>query len=259
MMLQASLPQPSAFAAPGIPRKRRLSTSADMSSATKTLAGDEAMVPQDMRISEAEMMDVAPIDVHVPDSMAVVQYPGESSFQALEMLGRCTAFGIDLKPREQREYHPFFSKTKEEIVRTTVQMLTAWLDSNTVPDAPVVPSIFNGKATVTLQEFTKTLLDLIEHLRCGNEVFLATFIYLRRVHSPSFSVTWSNVFRLLLAAVLAGVKYLDDYGLPNRRYARLIGLEATDICELESSFCHTLKFSLYIYEEEFMEMCTLLT
>lgn len=146
-------------------------------------------------------------------------------------------------------------KDKLALVTGVTAMLTTWLDS---VKTPPFASVFNGKASVPLSEFISTLVDLVDHLRCGRETLLMTLVYVRRVDDTQcFPVSWNNIFRLLLAGVLTAVKMHDDYGLPNRRYARLIGLEVNDIISLEEHFIRQLNYSLYINEQEFVHICTL--
>jgi len=145
-------------------------------------------------------------------------------------------------------------KDKLAFVTGITAMLTTWLDG--IKATPFA-SVFNGKASVPLAEFISTLVDLVDHLRCGRETLLMTVVYVRRSDSAAFPVSWNNIFRLLLAGVLTAVKMHDDYGLPNRRYARLIGLEVNDIISLEEHFIRQLNYELYINEPEFVGICTL--
>lgn len=145
--------------------------------------------------------------------------------------------------------HPVYLKSREEFVAGIVRVLSEWLNSHEGVSAP--RSIFNGAARVPFSEFIDTLHQFVEYVRSGREILISCCVYVQRIHASEFFVTWQNVYRLLLAGVLVGVKLFDDFGLRNRKYSRLIGLEISDICAMELGLCRLLSYDLFISEEEF--------
>lgn len=214
-------------------RKRRLTHGAESIPSKTCLAGfdDSAQaVPADPMITDS-----------VSDSQQIVP---ESSFRNF--------FMDESQLQQEIATHPVLRKEKADLAASVTAMLTSWLNEC---KENALPSVFNGRASVSLSQFVATILDLLEHLRCGKEVLLCCLTYVRRISMIPFPVTWNNIYRLLLASVLVSVKFMDDYGLHNRRYARLIGLEVTDILCLEYNFVRMLEYSLYISQQEFLHVC----
>eukprot|EP01105_Mastigella_eilhardi_P004225 TRINITY_DN1561_c0_g1_i7.p2 TRINITY_DN1561_c0_g1~~TRINITY_DN1561_c0_g1_i7.p2 ORF type:complete len:252 (+),score=72.38 TRINITY_DN1561_c0_g1_i7:145-900(+) len=67
----------------------------------------------------------------------------------------------------------------------------------------------------------------------------------------TFAVTSGNVHRVLLAALVLSLKYLEDGFYSNAYYARVGGVPVSELNSLEVSALSLLQFDLYVSEETF--------
>jgi len=128
-------------------------------------------------------------------------------------------------------------------------LLGRWIESfSTVPASF---TIFNGQSAVTVKDFVNALLELVDYLENGFETMVLCLAYVRRIAANSLRLQWENVYRLLLAASLAAVKFHDDVGISNKQFAKLCGLDIKDVRTLECTFMGLVGFSLFVAEAEF--------
>jgi hypothetical protein len=123
-------------------------------------------------------------------------------------------------------------------------------------DGAVLPlSVFSGEASVSIEIFLDSLVELNHALTSDSSMIVVSACYLNRMlRRGMVVVSWNNVFRLLLACTLCAVKYHADELLYNGEYARLIGLSLQDVNSLELGILNGLKFELYASNEEFAHM-----
>lgn len=66
-------------------------------------------------------------------------------------------------------------------------------------------------------------------------------------------LTEYNVHRILFTACLVSIKYNEDEIFNMEYYAQICGVKKKELYILESFFCDSLNFQLYISEEEFLK------
>lgn len=66
-------------------------------------------------------------------------------------------------------------------------------------------------------------------------------------------LTEYNVHRILFTACLLSIKYNEDEIFNIKYYAQICGVKTKELLRLESFFCDSLHFQLYISEEEFLK------
>ncbi|CDJ50912.1 hypothetical protein, conserved [Eimeria brunetti] len=93
---------------------------------------------------------------------------------------------------------------------------------------------------------------LYRHFRCSEEVFVFALIYLDRViRANQIKINALNIHRLVLAASVIGVKFVEDVRYSNRYYARVGGVGLTELNRLELAFLKLVKFDLTVTKEEY--------
>ncbi|CDJ38072.1 Cyclin like protein 3b (Fragment) [Eimeria tenella] len=93
---------------------------------------------------------------------------------------------------------------------------------------------------------------LYRHFRCSEEVFVFALIYLDRViRANHIRINALNIHRLVLAASVVGVKFVEDVRYSNRYYARVGGVSLTELNRLELAFLKLVKFDLMVSKEEY--------
>ena len=61
-------------------------------------------------------------------------------------------------------------------------------------------------------------------------------------------MTYRNVHRLMITAVVVATKYYDDFYFKNTFYAKLGGIQTQLLNEMEEEFLHMLNFNCFIKE-----------
>ncbi|KAL8271907.1 hypothetical protein Esti_004192 [Eimeria stiedai] len=93
---------------------------------------------------------------------------------------------------------------------------------------------------------------LYRHFRCSEEVFVFALIYLDRViRANNIKINALNIHRLVLAASVIGVKFVEDVRYSNRYYARVGGVGLAELNRLELAFLKLVKFDLTVSKEEY--------
>lgn len=80
--------------------------------------------------------------------------------------------------------------------------------------------------------------------------FIAMMIYLDKA-AEKIELSGYNIHRLILGALVCGIKYTCDVCNNNIFFARVGGITPQEMCIVENSFLEVLDYSLYISEEEY--------
>ncbi|KAL8719204.1 MAG: hypothetical protein Q9225_003758 [Loekoesia sp. 1 TL-2023] len=101
---------------------------------------------------------------------------------------------------------------------------------------------------IALEEY---LLRLHKWCPMSTGVYLATGLYVYRlaVTQRSLPVTSRNAHRLLLAALRVAGKAIDDRSYPHTRFARVGGVNESELARLEIAFCFIMDFELRVTRE----------
>ncbi len=83
---------------------------------------------------------------------------------------------------------------------------------------------------------------------CSPQCFTLALVYIDRLvrSDRSIDITAFTIHRLLIAAVVVAVKYLDDIYHLNPVYGRIGGISSSEINTLESEFVFRLRFDLFV-------------
>ncbi|GET90977.1 cyc2-like protein, putative [Leishmania tarentolae] len=86
---------------------------------------------------------------------------------------------------------------------------------------------------ISIRKYTDRL---VTYMRCSPEAFVFALVYLRRLVLSGFPVHMRSVHRLLLTAVLVGLKCRDDVYFHMSFYARIGGVTTKDLRIMEIRF-----------------------
>jgi len=104
-----------------------------------------------------------------------------------------------------------------------------------------------------------SLLDYIlrikQHASCSDSCFILAFIYIDRLlqKSPKFRLTKLNVHRVVLASILAAIKFYDDQYYNNAFYSQVGGVSLAELNRLEHEFVFLIHFDLHVMPELYMQ------
>jgi len=88
---------------------------------------------------------------------------------------------------------------------------------------------------------------------CSNSCFIIALIYIDRIiqNHTEFVLNSLSVHRMLITSVMLATKFFDDETFNNLYYARVGGLQITELNVLEEKFLSLIDFSLTIHADVF--------
>eukprot|EP01064_Diplonema_japonicum_P015822 TRINITY_DN2374_c1_g1_i1.p1 TRINITY_DN2374_c1_g1~~TRINITY_DN2374_c1_g1_i1.p1 ORF type:complete len:242 (+),score=46.00 TRINITY_DN2374_c1_g1_i1:44-727(+) len=113
-------------------------------------------------------------------------------------------------------------------------------------------TLFHGHISKDTPSIEKFLYRMCFYGQSSKEVFVMTYIYLRRYQEKTgWALSAENVHRLVLAAFVAAVKVRDDVHYCNKFYSRLGGVALKELNRLEQEFLISLDFDLEVSSKEY--------
>eukprot|EP00913_Durusdinium_trenchii_P035378 g33107.t1 len=105
-----------------------------------------------------------------------------------------------------------------------------------------------------------SVLDYLKRIdkffACSESVHVAALVYLDRLVSKNaIDLNPLTIHRLLAAATVVAVKFLDDIYYKNAFYAAVCGLSLKELNKLEAHFISLLGWKLAISEEDYAAYC----
>lgn len=90
---------------------------------------------------------------------------------------------------------------------------------------------------------------------CSDSCYILAFIYIDRLlqNNPGLALSYRNIHRLLLTAVLLAIKYSDDIYAENLTYAKIGGIQLDELNVLEVDMLKLLRYSLYVNNELYFQ------
>lgn len=115
-------------------------------------------------------------------------------------------------------------------------------------------------AVMFVRGFDSLLFRIAKYSECSAESLICAMVYIFRIHQrhANFYVNSLTLHRILLTAVLLGVKYLDDLRFQNEYFARLGGVVKRELNVLEVEMLFLLEFGLHITVDEYNSMLRLI-
>ena len=91
---------------------------------------------------------------------------------------------------------------------------------------------------------------MIKYCKLEVGTYIALMIYLDKA-AESIHLTGYNIHRIILAAMVAAIKYTCDLTNNNAYYAKVGGISVDEMNLVETSFLVLLDYNLYISSEEY--------
>lgn len=104
-----------------------------------------------------------------------------------------------------------------------------------------------------------TLHDYFDRLHkftnCSDSCYIVAFIYIDRVLQKNSSVvlTWRNIHRIVLIALLLAIKFFDDEYADNLYYSKVGGITLPELNSLEREMLILVNFNLHIDDNLYSE------
>lgn len=132
-------------------------------------------------------------------------------------------------------------------------ILTKMVERNDkVPLAPSRRTVFHAEKAplISLPRYLERVLSFAP---CSNNCFIIALIYIDRIiqSHADFVLNSLSVHRMLITSVMVATKFFDDETFNNLYYAKVGGLQVTEVNQLEQKFLSLINFSLTIQAEIF--------
>uniref|UniRef100_A0A0D9W7S4 Cyclin n=1 Tax=Leersia perrieri TaxID=77586 RepID=A0A0D9W7S4_9ORYZ len=154
---------------------------------------------------------------------------------------------------------------EEEDMPRVVGVLSALLERATerndaAAETQLAPSPFRAttKPDITVRAY---MARIARFAGCSPACYVVAYIYLDRLlrrRRCAHSVDSYSVHRLLITAVLAAVKFMDDICYNNAYFARVGGISLPEMNYLEVDFLFGVGFDLNVSPETFGHYCAVL-
>jgi len=134
------------------------------------------------------------------------------------------------------ELSEIISAVMTEIVKKTDRLATTFAS----------PFQAKNQPRVSIQVY---LHRILEKVRCSQECLILALIYIDRYteSQPKFVMQTTNIYRLMMTAMVVAAKFLDDHCYKNSYYARAAGMSLQEMNELEKELLNGIDFNCYVH------------
>ena len=110
--------------------------------------------------------------------------------------------------------------------------------------------------SISIKDF---LLRLIKYSKICESTLIIMLIYIDRIcHRYNFKITYHNIYKLMIIAMVIAIKYNEDEIYPSDFYAKIGGISKNEMNNLEYEFVCMIDFKLFISEDLFYKYYDLL-
>ncbi len=110
--------------------------------------------------------------------------------------------------------------------------------------------------SISIKDF---LLRLTKYGKICESTLIMMLIYVDRIcHRYNFKITYHNIYKLMLIAMVIAIKYNEDEIYTSDFYAKLGGISKIELNNLEYEFVCMINFKLFISEDLFYKYYELL-
>lgn len=96
------------------------------------------------------------------------------------------------------------------------------------------------------------LIRLCQFTKINESTIILILIYIDRIcNINKFTLTYRNIYKLILSSMVVAIKYNEDNFYSSEIYAKIGGLSIKELNYLEFHFLILIKFSLFIEKELF--------
>ncbi|CAK9025357.1 unnamed protein product [Durusdinium trenchii] len=147
------------------------------------------------------------------------------------------------------------AKKKQDSLRLHTAMADIYMALMNVAPGQVRVTRFTSQVQPSI-----SVLDYLKRIdkffACSESVHVAALVYLDRLVSKNaIDLNPLTIHRLLAAATVVAVKFLDDIYYKNAFYAAVCGLSLKELNKLEAHFISLLGWKLAISEEDYAAYC----
>ena len=129
-------------------------------------------------------------------------------------------------------------------------------DKNVASNKKIKYFMLKKIPSISIKDF---LFRLTKYSKISESTLVIILIYIDRMcHKYNFKITYYNIYKLMLAAMVVAIKYNEDEFYTLDFYGKLGGISKFEMNILEYEFACMINFKLYITEELFYKYYELL-
>ena len=117
-------------------------------------------------------------------------------------------------------------------------------DKSEIINKNIIPFMTKNIPSMSIKDY---LLRLSQFTKMSESTIIIILIYIDRISNiNNFRLTYKNIYKLILSAMVVAIKYNEDLFYSSAIYAKLGGLSVSELNYLEFQFLILIKFSLFI-------------
>ena len=117
-------------------------------------------------------------------------------------------------------------------------------DKSEIINENIIPFMTKNIPSMSIKDY---LLRLSQFTKMSESTIIIILIYIDRISNiNNFRLTYKNIYKLILSAMVVAIKYNEDLFYSSAIYAKLGGLSVSELNYLEFQFLILIKFSLFI-------------
>ena len=122
-------------------------------------------------------------------------------------------------------------------------------DKSEIINKNIIPFMTQNIPSMSIKDY---LLRLSQFTKMSESTIIIILIYIDRISNlNNFRLTYKNIYKLILSAMIVAIKYNEDLFYSSAIYAKLDGLSVPELNYLEFHFLILIKFSLFIENDLF--------
>ena len=122
-------------------------------------------------------------------------------------------------------------------------------DKSEIINKNIKPFMTQNIPSMSIKDY---LLRLSRFTKMSESTIIIILIYIDRISNlNNFRLTYRNIYKLILSAMVVAIKYNEDIFYSSSIYAKLGGLSISELNYLEFEFLILIKFSLFIEKDLF--------
>ena len=122
-------------------------------------------------------------------------------------------------------------------------------DKSEIINKNIKPFMTQNIPSMSIKDY---LLRLSQFTKMSESTIIIILIYIDRISNlNNFRLTYRNIYKLILSAMIVAIKYNEDIFYSSAIYAKLGGLSVPELNYLEFQFLVLIKFSLFIEKDLF--------
>ena len=140
------------------------------------------------------------------------------------------------------------------VKRTSEKKLNSFVNFYFIIIAVLNPFVSENYNMISIKSYLK---HMVKNANINSENLINMLIYIDRLCKKNkIMLNYSNIYKIILSALVIALKYNEDHYFTNRYYSSIGGIRNKDLNLIEYHFLTLIDFSLYIKPSEYSRYYT---